>query len=89
MASSVSLYIHCENLGAKISFIALSRDLGIGVFISKEKEYTQIQMGGSRYLRKKLGSKDLFARETYSWEILGKLVLRIHSHVSSKGVGNG
>lgn len=26
---------------------------------------------------KKLGSKDLFARETYSWEILGKLVLRI------------
>lgn len=50
MASSVSLYIHCENLGAKISFIAL-RDLGIGVFISKEKEYTQIQMGGSRYLR--------------------------------------
>lgn len=87
MASSVSLYIHCENLGAKISFIALSRDLGIGVFISKEKEYTQIQMGDIS--GKKLGSKDLFARETYSWEILGKLVLRIHSHVSSKGVGNG
>lgn len=51
MASSVSLYIHCEDLGAKISFIALNRDLGIGAFIYEEKEYKQIHMGGNRYLR--------------------------------------